>query len=120
MLFDLTEDAPQGGRAAPCHLRRPDLLQVVQLDPLDLAADRTSPAAVHAVADQIAVLQSPMLTGWGYGPVVDGGYGLAYSVNDRSLRFTITSTNSTPGETVCTYPPPLVLTALVLTPLQST
>lgn len=38
-------------------------------------------------------LSSEYFDGWGYGPVTDGGYGLAYSVNERTLRFTITSEN---------------------------
>lgn len=38
-------------------------------------------------------LSSEYFDGWGYGPVADGGYGLAYSVNERTLRFTITSEN---------------------------
>ncbi|KAL8290043.1 hypothetical protein RQP46_002982 [Phenoliferia psychrophenolica] len=38
-------------------------------------------------------LTSEFFDGWGYGEVVDEGYGLAYAVNARSLRFTITSMN---------------------------
>ncbi|BGP15274.1 Carnitine O-acetyltransferase mitochondrial [Rhodosporidiobolus nylandii] len=38
-------------------------------------------------------LSSEYFAGWGYGEVVDEGYGLAYSVNARSLLFTITSMN---------------------------
>ncbi|KAM0745737.1 acyltransferase ChoActase/COT/CPT [Meredithblackwellia eburnea MCA 4105] len=38
-------------------------------------------------------LSSEYFEGWGYGEVVDEGYGLAYAVNNRSLRFTITSMN---------------------------
>ncbi|GAA5933788.1 hypothetical protein JCM1841_002124 [Sporobolomyces salmonicolor] len=38
-------------------------------------------------------LSSEYFDGWGYGEVVDEGYGLAYSVNNRTLRFTITSMN---------------------------
>ncbi|KAK4056608.1 Carnitine O-acetyltransferase mitochondrial [Microbotryomycetes sp. JL221] len=38
-------------------------------------------------------LTSEFFEGWGYGEVVDEGYGLAYAVNNRSLRFTITSMN---------------------------
>ena len=41
-------------------------------------------------------LTSEFFEGWGYGEVVDEGYGLAYSVNPRSLRFTITSMNEKP------------------------
>lgn len=36
-------------------------------------------------------LTSPMIPSWGFGEVVEDGYGLGYSVNDNSLRFTITS-----------------------------
>ncbi|BGP07304.1 GTPase required for pre-60S ribosomal subunit nuclear export and maturation [Rhodotorula toruloides] len=38
-------------------------------------------------------LSSEYFAGWGYGEVVDEGYGLAYAVNNRTLRFTITSMN---------------------------
>ncbi|GAA5916337.1 hypothetical protein JCM8208_005308 [Rhodotorula glutinis] len=38
-------------------------------------------------------LSSAYFDGWGYGEVVDEGYGLAYSVNDRNIRFNITSMN---------------------------
>lgn len=41
-------------------------------------------------------LTSEFFDGWGYGEVVDEGYGLAYSVNPKSLRFTITSMNERP------------------------
>ena len=37
-------------------------------------------------------LSSEFFDGWGYGQVVSDGFGLAYSVNNTSLRFTITST----------------------------
>ncbi|KWU47342.1 nucleolar GTP-binding protein 2 [Rhodotorula sp. JG-1b] len=45
-------------------------------------------------------LSSEYFDGWGYGPVTDGGYGLAYSVNERTLRFTITSENRGPHNNV--------------------
>ena len=38
-------------------------------------------------------LSSEYYDGWGYGQVVPDGFGLAYSVNNNCLRFTITSTN---------------------------
>lgn len=41
-------------------------------------------------------LTSEFFEGWGYGEVVDEGYGLAYSVNPRSLTFTITSMRERP------------------------
>ncbi|KAJ7021589.1 acyltransferase ChoActase/COT/CPT [Mycena alexandri] len=37
-------------------------------------------------------LSSPYLDGWGYGEVVPDGYGLAYAIGDRYIRWTITST----------------------------
>jgi len=37
-------------------------------------------------------LSSEFFDGWGYGQVVSDGFGLAYSVNNSNLRFTITST----------------------------
>ncbi|KAJ7134807.1 acyltransferase ChoActase/COT/CPT [Mycena epipterygia] len=37
-------------------------------------------------------LSSPFLDGWGYGEVVPDGYGLAYAIGDKYLRWTITST----------------------------
>ena len=37
-------------------------------------------------------LSSEFFDGWGYGQVVSEGFGLAYSVNNTNLRFTITST----------------------------
>jgi len=36
-------------------------------------------------------LTSEFFDGWGYGPVVEDGYGLAYAVNANTMRFTITS-----------------------------
>ncbi|ORY66937.1 Choline/Carnitine o-acyltransferase-domain-containing protein [Leucosporidium creatinivorum] len=36
-------------------------------------------------------LTSEYFEGWGYAEVIDEGYGLAYAVNNASLRFTITS-----------------------------
>ncbi|GAA5855757.1 hypothetical protein JCM8547_001671 [Rhodosporidiobolus lusitaniae] len=38
-------------------------------------------------------LSSEYFDGWAYAEVVSGGYGLAYSVNNRCLRFNITSEN---------------------------
>ncbi|KDE09052.1 hypothetical protein MVLG_00770 [Microbotryum lychnidis-dioicae p1A1 Lamole] len=38
-------------------------------------------------------LASEYFEGWGYGEVVDEGYGLSYAVNANSLRFIITSMN---------------------------
>ncbi|KAL7008712.1 Carnitine O-acetyltransferase mitochondrial [Cystobasidiomycetes sp. EMM_F5] len=38
-------------------------------------------------------LSSEFFDGWGYGQVVSDGFGLAYSVNNTCLRFTITTTN---------------------------
>lgn len=37
-------------------------------------------------------LTSEFFDGWGYGPVVEDGYGLAYAVNSKTMRFTITTT----------------------------
>ncbi|BGP39254.1 Carnitine O-acetyltransferase mitochondrial [Rhodotorula kratochvilovae] len=45
-------------------------------------------------------LSSAYFDGWGYGEVVDEGYGLAYSVNDRNIRFNITSMNPAPHHSV--------------------
>ncbi|GAA6039083.1 hypothetical protein JCM8097_005311 [Rhodosporidiobolus ruineniae] len=45
-------------------------------------------------------LSSEYFSGWGYGEVVDEGYGLAYSVNNKTLRFTITSMNRSPHNNV--------------------
>jgi len=36
-------------------------------------------------------LSSDYIDGWGYGEVVPDGYGLAYSINDHSIRWTVTS-----------------------------
>ncbi|KZT34375.1 acyltransferase ChoActase/COT/CPT [Sistotremastrum suecicum HHB10207 ss-3] len=36
-------------------------------------------------------LSSPYFDGWGYGEVVEDGYGLAYAIGDDHLRWTITS-----------------------------
>ncbi|KAG5653662.1 hypothetical protein H0H81_011622 [Sphagnurus paluster] len=36
-------------------------------------------------------LSSPYFDGWGYGEVVPDGYGLAYSIGDNYIRWTITS-----------------------------
>ncbi|KAJ7147145.1 acyltransferase ChoActase/COT/CPT [Mycena crocata] len=36
-------------------------------------------------------LSSPYLDGWGYGEVVPDGYGLAYAIGERYIRWTITS-----------------------------
>jgi len=36
-------------------------------------------------------LSSDYFDGWGYGEVVSDGYGLAYSINNHSIRWTITS-----------------------------
>ncbi|GAA5892436.1 choline/carnitine O-acyltransferase [Sporobolomyces salmoneus] len=45
-------------------------------------------------------LSSEYFDGWGYGEVVDEGYGLSYSVNNRTLRFIITSMNRGPNNNV--------------------
>ncbi|KAF8171964.1 acyltransferase ChoActase/COT/CPT [Mycena galopus ATCC 62051] len=37
-------------------------------------------------------LSSPYIDGWGYGEVVPDGYGLAYAIGDKYIRWTITST----------------------------
>jgi len=36
-------------------------------------------------------LSSPFFDGWGYGEVVEDGYGLSYSIGDGYIRWTITS-----------------------------
>ncbi|GAA5896780.1 hypothetical protein JCM6882_005033 [Rhodosporidiobolus microsporus] len=41
-------------------------------------------------------LSSSYFDGWGYAEVIDEGYGLAYSVNDRNIRFNITTMNRSP------------------------
>lgn len=42
-----------------------------------------------------STLPSEYFNGLGYGPVVPEGYGIAYAVNDQSMRFTITTTTGT-------------------------
>lgn len=38
-------------------------------------------------------LSSPFFDGWGYSEVAADGFGLAYSIQDKSIRWTITCTN---------------------------
>lgn len=38
-------------------------------------------------------LSSEFFDGWGYGQVTADGFGLAYSIQENNLRWTITSTN---------------------------
>ncbi|GAA5975135.1 hypothetical protein JCM11641_004362 [Rhodosporidiobolus odoratus] len=45
-------------------------------------------------------LSSEYFDSWGYGEVVNEGYGLAYAVNSRSLRFCLTSMNREEGNNV--------------------
>jgi carnitine O-acetyltransferase len=47
-------------------------------------------------------LSSEFFDGWGYGQVTGDGFGLAYSVNNTNLRFTITTTNGK-GEALKQY-----------------
>ncbi|ORY26940.1 carnitine acyltransferase [Naematelia encephala] len=39
-------------------------------------------------------LSSKYLDGWGYGEVVEDGYGLSYEINDDSLRWCVTTKNN--------------------------
>ncbi|GJN89602.1 hypothetical protein Rhopal_002589-T1 [Rhodotorula paludigena] len=48
-------------------------------------------------------LSSEYFNGWGYGEVVDEGYGLAYSVNSNNIRFNITSMNRDPHHNVLAF-----------------
>jgi carnitine O-acetyltransferase len=43
-------------------------------------------------------LSSRYFDGWGYGEVVEDGYGLSYSIGDEYVRWTITSLRRRTGE----------------------
>ncbi|KAJ6495545.1 hypothetical protein C8R47DRAFT_928375, partial [Mycena vitilis] len=43
-------------------------------------------------------LSSPYLDGWGYGEVVPDGFGLAYAIGEKYIRWTITSARGDAGK----------------------
>ena len=43
-------------------------------------------------------LSTPYLEGWGYGEVVEDGYGLSYEINDDSIRWGVTTKNNNATE----------------------
>ncbi|KAJ6462051.1 acyltransferase ChoActase/COT/CPT [Mycena vitilis] len=60
---------------------------------LDRAFSRTSHWELST-----SQLSSPYLDGWGYGEVVPDGFGLAYAIGEKYIRWTITSTRGDAGK----------------------